>query len=256
MKKLLLSLCLFGSLLGAAKAAEPNLDLFKQSIGPTAEIKSVNPSAINGIYEVLVNNSVFYITEDGEKVFSGELYDLKKGINYTQEVRNKLSLEALAKIKEEDTIIYPAKNEKYRVKVFTDITCPYCSKLHSHMKDFNDMGITIQYLAFPRAGLGSQPAKNMQKIWCAKDKAAALDAAKHNKTIPSEDCDGAQVVEQFLLGQDIGVNATPTLVFSNGEVLPGYLEPKRMLDVLQARFPEKTATATEAAKTEAAATAQ
>ena len=45
-------------------------------------------------------------------------------------------------------IIYPAKNEKYVVTVFMDITCHYCHILHQQVKEYNDLGITVRYLAF------------------------------------------------------------------------------------------------------------
>lgn len=54
--------------------------------------------------------------------------------------------------------------------VFTDITCGYCHKLHEEMKDYNALGITVRYLAFPRQGLESQAEQDMKSIWCAKDK--------------------------------------------------------------------------------------
>jgi hypothetical protein len=38
---------------------------------------------------------------------------------------------------ESQMIVYPAKNEKHKVTVFTDIDCPYCVKLHRDMKDYN-----------------------------------------------------------------------------------------------------------------------
>ncbi len=52
-------------------------------------------------------------------------------------------------------IVYKAAQEKYIITVFTDITCDYCHKLHEQMKDYNNLGITIRYLAFSRQGLNS-----------------------------------------------------------------------------------------------------
>ena len=53
-------------------------------------------------------------------------------------------------------IVYPAKNEKHVVTVFIDISCHYCHLLHQQIKEYNELGITVRYLAFPRAGLNSQ----------------------------------------------------------------------------------------------------
>ncbi len=225
-------------LLGAfsLQAGEPDLTLLKASLPDDVIIKSVKPSVLAGLYEVQINSNVIYLSEDGEKVISGDLYDLKEQVSHTDKARNGLRKAALAQVKSEDKIIYKAKNEKYKITVFTDISCPYCTKLHEHMDDYNDKGITVEYLAYPRAGAGSKQQKNMQKIWCAEDKAAALTEAKINRKIPTEDCDGKQTLEQFALGDEIGINATPTIVFSDGEIQPGYMKPGPLLQTLQEKF--------------------
>jgi thiol:disulfide interchange protein DsbC len=51
------------------------------------------------------------------------------------------------------SIEYKSANEKYRLAVFTDITCGYCQKLHHDLQSYLDAGISIKFLAFPRAGL-------------------------------------------------------------------------------------------------------
>lgn len=56
-------------------------------------------------------------------------------------------------------IVYKAPDEKHVITVFTDITCGYCHKLHEEMKDYNALGITVRYLAFPRQGLESRRSR-------------------------------------------------------------------------------------------------
>ena len=36
--------------------------------------------------------------------------------------------------------------------VFTDIDCPYCAKLHSQIKQYEDEGIRVRYMLFPVPG--------------------------------------------------------------------------------------------------------
>lgn len=64
-------------------------------------------------------------------------------------------------------IVYKAPEEKHVITVFTDITCGYCRKLHEQMKDYNALGITVRYLAFPRQGLSSQAEKTcvLSGVW-------------------------------------------------------------------------------------------
>ncbi|MDC9435736.1 thioredoxin fold domain-containing protein, partial [Clostridioides difficile] len=70
-------------------------------------------------------------------------------------VTNKLLMSQLNAL-EKEMIVYKAPDEKHVITVFTDITCGYCHKLHEEMKDYNALGITVRYLAFPRQGLESQ----------------------------------------------------------------------------------------------------
>ncbi len=219
----------------SAMADKVNLDYLKASLNNNAEIKASKPSVIPGLYEVQINNDIVYLSADGKKIIHGDIYDLSSKNNYTQMAKSDLRKAALAAIKDEDKIIYKAKDEKYKVTVFTDISCPYCTKLHKHIAAFNDAGITIEYLAFPRAGIGSDTLKTMQNIWCADNKTQALTKAKIDQQFPDKVCQGKQATQQFLLGRDIGVNATPTIIFSDGHIKPGYLNPSDLLNILQQR---------------------
>ncbi|MGY0399205.1 MAG: thioredoxin fold domain-containing protein [Ostreibacterium sp.] len=221
------------SLTTALFAADVDTSLLKSSINPAAKIKNVRQSVIPGLYEIQINDQIVYLSQDGEKVISGDIYDLKNKISYTNNAKNLLRKTTLSAIADKDKIIYKAKDEKYKISVFTDITCPYCTKLHSNIQAFNDLGITVKYLAYPRAGIGSKPQKDMQKVWCAKDKTLALTNAFAEHKVPSDSCQGNQSIKQFLLGQDIGVNATPTLILSDGELLPGYIEPTKLVNYLK-----------------------
>ncbi|PID67013.1 MAG: thiol:disulfide interchange protein [Gammaproteobacteria bacterium] len=234
MKKILLTLILLVSA-DVFAGQSVDLTLLKDRLGSQAKIKSVKPSIIDGLYEVQINGQIIYLSNDGEKVISGSVYDLKNKISHTEMASNRLRKEALAEIADADKIIYQAKDEKYKVTVFTDISCPYCTKLHKQVPAFNDLGITVEYLAFPRAGIGSETEKKMQRVWCAENKTLALTEAKENNKFPKKSCDGKQVAQQFLLGDELGINATPTMVLSDGELQSGYMTPDDLLTYLQSK---------------------
>ncbi|MBL1917286.1 bifunctional protein-disulfide isomerase/oxidoreductase DsbC, partial [Klebsiella pneumoniae] len=109
----------------------------------------------------------------------------------------------------------------------TDITCGYCHKLHEQMSDYNALGITVRYLAFPRQGLQSQAEQDMKAIWCAKDRNKALDDAMNGKGVQPASC-SIDIAKHYTLGVQMGVNGTPAMVLSNGMVLPGYQGPKEL----------------------------
>lgn len=217
-------------------AEDADLSVLKSTLQPGVEIQSVKPTPISGIYEVQIQGDILYLSQDGQYVLTGNLFNLSTQENLTAKAASVVNKAKLEKVADSDKIIYKAKDEKYKVTVFTDITCPYCTKLHQQMSNFNDAGITIEYLAFPRAGVGSEPAKTMQRIWCAENKTEAMTQAKLTDTYPTASCDAKTVENQFNLGRELGVNATPTLVFSDGEVSPGYMDAERLLAVLKEKF--------------------
>ena len=96
----------------------------------------------------------------------------------SREVRRKL----LKTIPVSDRIVFAPPNPKYTVSVFTDVECGYCRKLHSDIAEYNRQGIAIQYLAFPRMGLGSADFNKMVTVWCSADRRKALTDAKNGKT--------------------------------------------------------------------------
>jgi len=213
---------------------------------PGVQIKSVKPTPIKGIYQVQINSKIIYLSQDGKIVLTGDMYNLEKNISYRDSALNRIRQDVLDRISDGDKIIYKAKNEKYKITVFTDITCPYCQQLHKNMPQYLDEGITIAYLAYPRSGIGSKNAENMQKIWCADDRAMAMTKAMEKNIIPKASCAGEQVKQQFLLGVDFGVNATPTIIMSDGSMQAGLIPPKELASMLARKFPKTKGAMTKA----------
>ncbi|KNE85390.1 bifunctional protein-disulfide isomerase/oxidoreductase DsbC [Aggregatibacter aphrophilus] len=189
----------------------------------------IQTSPIKGLKTVVSDQGIFYASEDGEYLLQGKIYKLTdKGIS---NVTNKVLLDKLNALKNE-MIVYPAKNEKHVVTVFMDITCHYCHLLHQQVKEYNDLGITVRYLAFPRAGMESQTAGQMEAIFTAKDPTFALNEAEKGY-LPKELKTPNVVRKHYLLGAQFGVNGTPTIITSEGEVIGGYLKPADLLAALE-----------------------
>src|SRR5690606_28260140 len=138
-----------------------------------------------------------------------------------------LRRELLATIPVEDRIVFAPENPKYTVAVFTDVECGYCRKLHSEIDEYNREGIAVQYLAFPRMGLGSEDFRKMVNVWCADDRRQALTDAKNDRRVPTRDCKNPVTME-YDVGQRIGLAGTPLIVAADGTTLPGYLPPKEL----------------------------
>ena len=135
---------------------------------------------------------------------------------------------------EKDMLVYKAKNEKHVITVFTDVDCGYCRKLHNQMSEYNDLGITVRYLAYPRAGIPSANADEMQAVWCAKDPLQAMTDAKAGKNIKAASCD-IDISKQYRLGMSFGINGTPAMILEDGTMIPGYQPPENLLQTIESR---------------------
>ncbi|MFD0965644.1 bifunctional protein-disulfide isomerase/oxidoreductase DsbC [Seminibacterium arietis] len=190
------------------------------------EIKS---SPLSGIKTVITDQGVFYSSEDGQYVLQGKLFKLtdKSAVDLTGKVlTDKLN------VLQKEMLVYPAKNEKYVVTVFMDISCHYCHLLHQQVSEYNKLGITVRYLAFPRAGLSSKTASQMEAIWTAEDPIFALNEAEKGN-FPKMLKTPLIVKRHYNLGTQFGVQGTPAIVTAEGNVIGGYLKPADLLRALE-----------------------
>ncbi|MGI2171104.1 bifunctional protein-disulfide isomerase/oxidoreductase DsbC [Shewanella sp. MF05960] len=223
-------------IVSAAPATDvPNESALKQKLTDTlgVNVSLIQSSPVDGLYQVLTDRGVLYVTKDGTKLFHGNLYDLEQGMkNLTEAALAGPRLEMLKPF-EKDMLVYKAKDEKHVITVFTDVDCGYCRKLHNQMQGYNDLGITVRYLAYPRAGVPSANADEMQAVWCAKDPLKAMTEAKNGGNVKAASCD-IDITKQYQLGQSFGINGTPALVLENGTMVPGYQSPADLLRTIEA----------------------
>ncbi|UCC55373.1 MAG: DsbC family protein [Gammaproteobacteria bacterium] len=201
---------------------------------PDLEIDKITPTPVSGVSEVLMGPSVFYITNDGKYLFQGNLIDIKTRENLTEERRKGIRLAAINDFGEDRMIIFPAKKPRHTITVFTDIDCGYCRKLHKEIDQYNDRGITVRYLMYPRSGPNSRSFDKAVAVWCEEDRQQALTDAKAGKELPKADCDNP-VKEEYDLGGLIGIRGTPAIILDDGEMLPGYIPADRLSKSLEVR---------------------
>ncbi len=193
---------------------------------------SINKTPIEGLYEVAYGATIFYFNKDASYMMKGDLVEMKTRTNLTEKTRAKARVAKIEEMGEENMIIFRAKNEKYKVTVFTDIDCPYCVKLHRQMPEYNKRGITVRYMAYPRAGIGSSSYEKIVSVWCSKDRNQAMTDSKNGKPVKQATCDNP-VARQFELGQILGIRGTPAIFLADGTMLPGYVPPDQLEAVLK-----------------------
>ena len=141
--------------------------------------------------------------------------------------------ELLSELDTSKYISFPSDNQKYTVTVFTDVECGYCRKLHKEISEYNKLGISINYAAFPRSGIGSNAFTKMVGAWCSNNPQNAITSLKKGDDLNLEFCDTQPIAKHYAIGKKIGITGTPAIITSNGNLLPGYVPPEELLELLK-----------------------
>lgn len=223
------------SLAGFAGEKEVAAGLKGKIIG--AETAQIQPAPVPGMFEVVANHQIYYVTGDGRYLFQGHAFDLKEGVDLTEPRVMDVRADAINSVKEDQAITFRPKDVevKDRITVFTDIDCGFCNKMHQQMDGYLAQGIEIRYLFYPRHGLNAAGARKAEAVWCADDQQSAMNAANadaRNMTgVEMRRCENP-VAAHYKLGKDVGVRATPTLVTDKGQIIPGYRKPEELRKIL------------------------
>lgn len=200
-------------------------------IMPGRKVDSIEATVIPALYEVMIGADIFYVTSDGEHLLQGDLYSLETKTNLTEAKRSQGRVALIKTIDPTTEIIFKPEKTRHVVNIFTDIDCGYCRKLHSEMDTYLAKGIEIRYLAFPRSGYRTRSYFKAVSAWCADDPQKALTIAKSGQEIEQKTCDNP-VDQHLALAHELGLTGTPTMVFSDGSIVPGYIPADELEKVL------------------------
>ena len=202
-----------------------------------AVIESIEPSVFDGIYKVYYGDlQPIYVSQDGNFFIYGDMYQINSNriINITNEETKSRRVDLLSSIPSNELIIFKSKNEISAITVFTDVDCGYCRKLHSKISEYNKVGITVKYAAFPRSGIGTQTFTRMVGAWCADDPKKVITDLKNDKKLNLDFCDDQPIAKHYVIGQKLGISGTPAIITPDGELIPGYVSPEELLSRLKA----------------------
>ena len=177
-------------LISAIIFSEEEIERNIQKILPSGfEINFIEQSEVPNFYVVnVLNNQILYVSYDYKFVFAGDLIGIQdEGIvSINDKYKTKFTQKLISTIKPGESIDFISEKERYRIKVFTDVSCAYCRLFHSEIEEYLEKGITIQYLGFPRDGLEGEVFNNMQSAWCSNNKKQSLTKLKLGEEIMSK----------------------------------------------------------------------
>jgi thiol:disulfide interchange protein DsbC len=203
---------------------------------PNVKILNVSQAPVKGLWEVMLQTGskkgIVYIDYSKQYFISGVILDVKNKKNITAERFGELNKVDSSNIPLDDALTLGAEGAKYRVIVFTDPDCPYCSKMHTEMKKVvdkrKDIVFFIKMYPLPMHPDAKWKAKS---IICNKSLKMLEDNFNHKK-IAKDECATTAVDDNIRLAGQLGINGTPAVILPGGKVEAGYREADTLIKLI------------------------
>ena len=230
------SLAVAALMLASAVACADEASIRKsvQAKFPRANVQTVTKLPYLGLYEVVVSGEILYADENFDYIiYEGSIIETKTDRNLTEERKRKLAMIpfddlpldlAFKKVK--------GKGER-KIAVFSDPDCPFCKRIEGDLAKLDN--VTIYIFLYPIDSLHPQATERAKRIWCSPDKVKAWDDYMQKGIAPTAAPTCNNPVEKLVeFGSKRGITATPTLVFGNGDRVPGAISSAQIEKLLAA----------------------
>ncbi len=228
-----LSHLVLSALMLIGMAAHANEAVIRKAITgkfPGAQIASVTKTPYGGLYEVLIDGELVYSSADGKYLVMGNIIELATRRNLTAARMEKLNAVKWNTLPLDKAIKEVRGDGSRKLVVFSDADCPFCKKLEPEIEKLSN--VTVYTFLYPIEGLHPQAIPTSKQIWCEKDRLKAWKAYMLRGERPKASGECANPVDDVIaLGNKLRVSGTPTLIFENGQRVPGYV-PADKLDQL------------------------
>jgi thiol:disulfide interchange protein DsbC len=200
-----------------------------------AKIEGVQPAPIAGLWEVRFRTErglrLVYTDAAGNYVIDGNIHDLRTNKDLTEERLRKLNAIKFDSLPLDLAVKVQRGNGKRVLAMFSDPYCPACRQFERTLAQVDD--ITVYVFMYPV--IRPENTDHSRAVWCSPDRAKAwleLAAAPQAK-VPQAGASCPNPVDKVVeVGHKLGVNSTPTLIFTNGERMSGGLRAEDLKELL------------------------
>ena len=222
-----------------ALAQEDKVRAALKKVLPDAPIDSVKKTPYGGLYEVVIGSDVYYVDEKASFVVMGSLVDLNTKQNVTEVRQRELLKVDFAALPLERAFKIVRGTGSRKIAMFADPNCGYCKRFERDLIGVND--ITVYMFLYPI--LSPDSVDKAKKIWCSADPGKAwLDWMVRDVPIQGEaKCNTAVIEQNVAFGQEMKVTGTPTMIFEDGDRIPGAIAIADFEKKLAATKPAKPA---------------
>ncbi len=193
----------------------------QKRLGTSANVRNVTPSPIPGLFEVQVNNEIFYTDSNAKYLIQGEMVELASGNNLTTKRQEDINRIKWSELPQAQAFKVVRGNGSRQIAVFSDPNCGYCKRLEKTLQQLDN--VTIYNYLIPI--LSADSALKSKQIWCAVDQQKVWNDWMLNNLGPSGKSDCANPIDKNLtLAKNYGINGTPTIFFTDGSRFPGAVQ--------------------------------
>ena len=196
------------------------------------KIDGIQPGPM-GLYEVRFKGpngaQVVYTDANATHIFLGKIYDTTNDRDLTEERLRKLNAIKFEALPLDQAVKIQRGDGKRVLAMFSDPYCPACRQFEQTLQQLND--VTIYVFMFPV--IRPELAEQSKAVWCSPDRSKAwIDVALRGRPPTAKPSCSNPVEKNVELGKSLGVNSTPTIIFSNGERVAGGLRIADLTEIL------------------------
>ncbi|MBU3669187.1 MAG: DsbC family protein [Polynucleobacter sp.] len=214
----------FGFLFSTPACAQAEQQIkteIQKKLGTNAKVRSVSPSPVSGIYEVLVGNDIFYTDVSGKYLIQGEIIEIASGKNITEQRQADLNRIKWSDLNQANAFKVVRGNGARQLAIFSDPNCGYCKRLEKSLQQLDN--VTIYTYLIPI--LSADSLQKSKQIWCATDPNKAYTDWMINGVTPNGKSDCTNPLEKNMtFAKTYGITGTPTIFFTDGSRFPGAVQ--------------------------------
>ncbi|MFY7864894.1 DsbC family protein [Roseateles sp.] len=190
-----------------------------RALYPSTRFGGIHPTAWPGVYEVAMGANLAYVDATGRYFLFGHLYDMRQQRDLTAERKDAMARIDFGSLPLADALTEVRGKGTRTLAIFSDPDCPYCRRLEAELRGLDD--VTIHTFLMPLASLHPAARGKAVSVWCAADRLATWRALMLRDVMPPQaDCPHP-VDRNVTLGEQLGINGTPTLIAGDGRVMAG-----------------------------------
>ena len=183
-----------------------------------APIDGVRRIPYGGLYEVTIGGDIFYTDAKAEFLVAGTIIDLKTKENIPEARIRQVNMIKWESLPLDRAIKIVRGNGSRKIALFEAPNCGYCKRLHRDLQGATDL--TMYVFLYPI--LSPDSMEKSKAIWCSADPGQLWLDHMVKEAVISGDTKCATPIDQNLaLGQSKKITGTPTIIFENGDRVPG-----------------------------------